>query len=79
MDWGSTISDIFGRGIDAYADIESAKNYQANGAVPMTVDAYGNAVPVGQSATFAQQLTSNPMMLIAGVALILLIVMVAKK
>lgn len=47
MEFGASVEALFGRGIDAWKDIEVAKNYAANDSRPVTRDANGNIIAQG--------------------------------
>lgn len=49
MEFGNFVDNLFSNGIDAWKDIEVAKNYQANDPRPATRDAYGNVIGQGEN------------------------------
>lgn len=66
MEWLAPVTALFGKGIDAYTDLEKSKNFSANGTTLGTRDQYGNYVAAGQSANYGSFGMSNQTLLIIG-------------
>lgn len=61
MEFGNFVDNLFSQGIDAWKDIEVAKNYAANDPRPATRDVNGNVIAQGTSGVGVfQSVATNP-------------------
>lgn len=60
MEFGGLVDNLFSRGIDAWKDIEVAKNYSAQNQGPATRDVNGNVINQGTSGAGFAAIASNP-------------------
>lgn len=71
--WLDVVGDLFGKGIDAYADLERSKNYQANSTQLGTATG-----TVGQSAQLLPGVNNQTLLIVGAVALVVLLVVMRK-
>lgn len=80
---GDLVDNLFSRGIDAWKDVEVAKNYAANDPRPATRSADGRSIPQGTDGVggLANVVAANPIATSLVIAVIggLIVWLIAKR